>query len=280
MKSSTKAPYPNLADLSSATSAVDVEIADVDDISFSGRRLADSVEHFEPLGGMPEQVDGDDPAKWNTKRVGEWLQAVGLAKHAPAFRSGRITGDVMSLLHEDHLKELGVAVVGERVALLRAIGKFRKRAVNRERFRTIWEADAIIHDDGPRGWCRNQCCCVPCCEDPDHYKLTGSTLILVQQDRHKLKGGCSGFCATSKETRNIDLSSIAGVTALHSSTCCDCGCEADQILVQLNNELGLEPPEAIKIAKGDGDRVLQLIQAAVEEAQVMGSAPSNQAMHR
>jgi hypothetical protein len=96
------------------------------------------------------------------------------ARPLPAlWQMQRITGDILGHLSEEHLKELGVIIIGERVALMQAIGKFRHRAVNRKRFRTIWESDAQLYRDGPCGWIQMQCCCVACCEDVDHYKLTG-----------------------------------------------------------------------------------------------------------
>jgi hypothetical protein len=86
--------------------------------------------------------------------------------------------------------------------------------------------------------------------------------VIIERDLKNYKGSC---CATSKVTRNVDLSSIAGVTAVQARSACDCGCAADEIHVQLNNELGLEDVRPLMIGKGDGDKIVQLIQAAIEE---------------
>jgi len=233
---------------------------------------------FEPLA--PVELDSDaNPANWNTKAVVDWLTAMRLQEHAQNFRAQRITGDVLPLLSEDHLKELGVTIIGERVALLAAIGKLRHGAANRHRFRILWEENAQIYTTGPCGWIGSQCCCVPCCEDPDHYKLTGSTLVVIEVDKKTYNSLC---CTTSKVTRNIDLSTIAGVTAIHASSLCDCGCAADEVHVQLNSELGLDEVRPLKIKKGEGDRVTKLIQSALEDAQMLNAAskPGQQIMGR
>ena len=62
---------------------------------------------------------------------------------------------------------------------------------------------------------------------------------------------------------------IAGVVTRHASTwfsCCDCGCTADEVVVDLNRELGLDPVPPLAVRRGGGWQVAQLIQAAADEA--------------
>jgi len=114
-----------------------------------------------------------------------------------------------------------------------------------------------------------------CCEDPDHYKLTGATLYLSTEDRRNAKGS---WCQTSRDTRAIDLSSVAGVSDYHVNSLCDCVCSADVISVELNAELGLDPVRPILVKKGQGYKVSAMITRAVEEAQA--KAPAAQKMGR
>src|SRR5271163_2256142 len=53
--------------------------------------------------------------------VGVWLHGLGLGEYEAAFRENKIDGDVLPNLTADDLKELGVAVVGDRRKLLSAI---------------------------------------------------------------------------------------------------------------------------------------------------------------
>ena len=117
--------------------------------------------------------------------------------------------------------------------------------------------------------------CVPCCEDPDHYKLTGATLYVSTEDTKVHKGS---WCQTSRDTRAIDLSSVAGVSDYHVNSMCDCGCSADVISVELNAELGLDPVRSILVNKGQGYKVSAMITRAVEEAQ--SRAPPSASMQR
>ena len=57
--------------------------------------------------------------------VGGWLRRLGLERIEPAFRENRIDGDILSRLTAEDLKDLGVALVGDRRRLLEAIAALR-----------------------------------------------------------------------------------------------------------------------------------------------------------
>ena len=56
--------------------------------------------------------------------IGEWLERLDLGEYAEAFVKNRIKLDHLADLCEDDLRELGVAAMGDRKALLRAIAAF------------------------------------------------------------------------------------------------------------------------------------------------------------
>lgn len=53
--------------------------------------------------------------------VAEWLRTLGLERYEPAFRENNVTADLLPSLTAEDLKELGVALVGDRRRLLTAI---------------------------------------------------------------------------------------------------------------------------------------------------------------
>ena len=53
--------------------------------------------------------------------VAAWLQGLGLDRYVPAFLENRIEADILPSLTVEDLKDLGVAVVGDRRRLLDAI---------------------------------------------------------------------------------------------------------------------------------------------------------------
>jgi hypothetical protein len=57
-----------------------------------------------------------------------WLRSLGLGKYEAAFRENEIDETVLPSLTEEHLKQLGITVLGHRLKLLDAIAALRKDA--------------------------------------------------------------------------------------------------------------------------------------------------------
>jgi len=52
---------------------------------------------------------------WDGEQLGQWLEALGLANLAPHFQFHNVNGGTVFLLTEEHLRELGMHVVGDRL---------------------------------------------------------------------------------------------------------------------------------------------------------------------
>ena len=57
--------------------------------------------------------------------VTEWLRSLGLEQYAPAFEENHIQPQLLPSLTAEDLKELGIASVGHRRAILAAIAGLR-----------------------------------------------------------------------------------------------------------------------------------------------------------
>lgn len=207
------------------------------------------------------QVESN-PSEWTMQEVGKWLDTIRLGEHAKAFAEHRITGDLLHSLSEPHLIEMGVTLVGQRIVLMREAHRIRRHTVNKTRFEVLWESDAQMYTNGVGDWLYKQCCCEPCLEQPDHYKLTASSLSLTGKEK---RVGCCQ--AKARRTRNIDLSNVAGVSEYHRQACWDLGCAADWIYIELHGDKLLDPVEPLAVKCGDGGDIAQKIQMAMEEAQ-------------
>lgn len=65
--------------------------------------------------------------KWSEQQVVDWLSTVGLSKYARDFKSNGITGDVLVLLDDEALKDIGVVTIGQRLSLLSAIYRLKQQ---------------------------------------------------------------------------------------------------------------------------------------------------------
>ena len=63
--------------------------------------------------------------------IGEWLEQLGFGEYAEAFAKNRIKFDHLADLSEHDLRELGVAAMGDRKTLSRAISNCRSRSTIR-----------------------------------------------------------------------------------------------------------------------------------------------------
>jgi len=75
--------------------------------------------------GLPRNV-----LVWDGEQLASWLDALGLGSLAPAFLAHNINGGTVFLLTEDHLKELGFTVVGDRLYFIDVLTQLYDDIVN------------------------------------------------------------------------------------------------------------------------------------------------------
>ena len=66
--------------------------------------------------GLPQNV-----FVWSAKDVGVWLGALGLGEYAAAFADNKLQGDVIFLLLESHLQDLGMSKIGDRLYFMEVL---------------------------------------------------------------------------------------------------------------------------------------------------------------
>ncbi|KAF9221392.1 hypothetical protein BS17DRAFT_844788 [Gyrodon lividus] len=67
-------------------------------------------------------VNGRDSIlDWNEDRVHQWLTSLGFPQYEHQIREHNISGDVLCVLDAEALKAVGVATVGQRIAILKAV---------------------------------------------------------------------------------------------------------------------------------------------------------------
>lgn len=89
---------------------------------------ASDVHDWQPIAPVA-LPPGEIVSEWPSSKVSAWLTALGLSGYAPSFAEHRITGDVLEVLTEAHLVQLGVELIGHRVLLMREIQSLRRAGV-------------------------------------------------------------------------------------------------------------------------------------------------------
>jgi len=124
---------------------------------------------------------------WRDKEIGLWLQSLGLEMYIRTFRDNEIWGDVLSLLTDKHLKEMGIRSVGHRITLLKNIRGFKQALRITNRNKVLKEF---------MDW---KCCNVCRCFDL-RYRVTEAAIVLVQP-------GC-----TEEDLEYVDFSQIEDIS--------------------------------------------------------------------
>ena len=62
---------------------------------------------------------------WTVDDVCKWLNDVGLNQYVTDFKINKISGQVLPLLKESHLKEMGITKIGHRLLVMKAVNEIR-----------------------------------------------------------------------------------------------------------------------------------------------------------
>lgn len=182
-----------------------------------------------------------------------------------------------------HMAEMGIALVGERLVLLAAIAGLSATVEE-----VLWEGEEVLSIHGPIDWFYKtkirRCFKKLTCQRPlfwDKYKLTTSALVVTQRERGLLDDAVCCARAIKQTTRHIDLDHIIGVTTDTASkegamAECDFGV-ADVINIELDRMKMLKPMLPMVIESGSSPAVVAKIMELIDKNR---SAPRPPAMAR
>lgn len=180
------------------------------------------LEEASPL--VADEPESSDVTTWDVDAVCTWLEGLGLKVAVAGFRKQKVCGAQLLSIHEAHLIEMGVTLIGDRLTLLEEIAELRIMRRMQENRSVIWEATQSKSINGIcdflyKKHIRPIYRCITCFKKGwfDEYKLTTTCLIVQAKERAIVEETvCCGH-AIEKTTRYIDLSSIVTATAVRPS---------------------------------------------------------------
>ena len=131
------------------------------------------------LEGLVTSDVAEPHLHWSAPTVGEWLASLGLALYSQKFVEHEVTGDLLEVMDKEDLRDLGVTLVGHRLKLLRAVAALQQKSESESRSKMLWQADEVLHRDGPLGWLSFYLSCKSCVKGTSKYKLTGRAMVLA-----------------------------------------------------------------------------------------------------
>ncbi|KAF2141373.1 uncharacterized protein K452DRAFT_228667 [Aplosporella prunicola CBS 121167] len=76
-------------------------------------------------------VGPDSVKSWDEERVGDWLKSINLPQYEELFKANNITGEVLMEMDSNHLKEMGIRKIGDRIRISSQAKLFRNREYKR-----------------------------------------------------------------------------------------------------------------------------------------------------
>ena len=94
---------------------------------------------------------------------------------AKAFMENHITGAVLLALREEHIKELGCAVLGDRILFMEYLSLLKKHKRDLDRSKALWTAQTPVNSCAYHENCSKYLCYVVCrcCFPHYEWRVTG-----------------------------------------------------------------------------------------------------------
>ena len=111
------------------------------------------------------ELDATQVATWSpTDVANKFVEKIGCRYANEIFISNKINGKSLMLLREDHLQEMGVQAIGDRVYMIDMIRMLKKKKMEVDTSATKWSGDTPVG-------CTQYC--FPCCFTRTYWKVTG-----------------------------------------------------------------------------------------------------------
>lgn len=121
-------------------------------------------------------LDASHVSTWTEQDVVNlFVEKIGVGYANEMFLANKINGKALMLLREDHLKEMGIQAIGDRVYMLEMINVLKKKKKELETTAALWSgetpAGGCAYSKSIFHCCRRYVC--PCCHARTYWKVTG-----------------------------------------------------------------------------------------------------------
>mmetsp|Transcript_22657 Transcript_22657/g.57744 ORF Transcript_22657/g.57744 Transcript_22657/m.57744 type:complete len:257 (-) Transcript_22657:226-996(-) len=160
----------------------------------------------------------EDILGWNVQEAASLLDLLQMPQYKKNFLENEINGKVLLSLSEAHLMGLNIVVVGDRLILEGALRVLRRRRIDYEQNRTLWEGFTPPSCEYSSSCV--QCCCF-CCYYKTFYKVTPQGIR-----RRPDRGGCwtciTCQCMKPRRTDFVDFRFLKDIEIEKRNCCCCC----------------------------------------------------------
>lgn len=199
-------------------------------------------------------------SEWSTVDVANHLKKSGLQRYGEMFHTNNIDGTIASSMNEEHLKEMGVDNLGDRLKIVQILDSLKKAKQNEDDNEVLWKGKEVLYSSNT-SWCFSTLCGLCNKQSPASYTLTRKALEIKKTNK-KYCGpiDCSCMCATGYDKDNVDLSKIIDVDVQGKKAACGgCGSyDIEYIIIKADNT------KELRVLKSESKVALPKIRAQVD----------------
>eukprot|EP00548_Thalassiothrix_antarctica_P008193 CAMPEP_0194152944 /NCGR_PEP_ID=MMETSP0152-20130528/54680_1 /TAXON_ID=1049557 /ORGANISM="Thalassiothrix antarctica, Strain L6-D1" /LENGTH=203 /DNA_ID=CAMNT_0038857911 /DNA_START=29 /DNA_END=640 /DNA_ORIENTATION=- len=141
--------------------------------------------------------------KLSVEQLGKFLVEKGVdASNAALFKESGIDGQIADTIDENHLKEMGISKIGDRLHILKVLGSLKQAKAKESMSDTIWKGTRAYNRTYCESIMRYFCFCI--FQKPDEYILAASSLTIKKESGNSKDG-------ISYEIDNVEMAVITDV---------------------------------------------------------------------
>jgi len=197
--------------------------------------------HAEPISSQPGglsdvenyvlDLDASQVATWSPEDVvNMFVERIDCGYANEMFLANKINGKALMLLREDHLKEMGIQAIGDRVYMLEMIKLLKKKKRELETTAAKWSgetpAGGCEYSKSPFHCFRRYCC--PCCHARTYWKVTGQGVF------YRRVPPCKRYFG-SVSTEYMDYRFFKDLELKEENLCC-CFCKRYTLEMYVNDK--------------------------------------------
>jgi hypothetical protein len=181
--------------------------------------------------GFVRDLDPLQVSEWSEADVIErFLKPIGMDSMGKAFMENKISGPVLMSLQEEHIKEMGCAVLGDRILFMDYLQLLKKHKRDADRSKSLWTGTTPVLRCAYHRNCGEfffHLCC-PCCVPSTEWRVTGQG-IRWRKNRATLD------CCGDIETQFIDYRFLKDLELRSEPKCC-CFCIGKELLIYADDK--------------------------------------------
>ena len=153
--------------------------------------------------------ESDEFEGWSAETVADYVARQGLGQYRQSIITHRITGELVPFLNENHMAEMGVKCIGDRLRFGLIVERLKRKSLIGAKAKILWQGEEKVFYSIASASICTLCGCCPI--DPSIYKLQQNHLKIKKVNPFRCFGVRCCCCGSEYVMNNVDLSHVQDI---------------------------------------------------------------------